>query len=295
MAIDSTLQHEYDSFGPWLLEIKQAQDIPLVFVDYFQLTDEILLALKVPRPIERRDARPGQVLYDGIVCLYDREVKILHLEQQQVLVESVCYKDIVTIQDVRDLLMGELRIQTDHRSYSIPYNMVSQEMVDQVVHILRKKYICSDILIKLEDESFPNVELPLLFKNALNKLRANEKLSLLAYQPNMVLEGNSSDDYERFENIYNNYTLYCSLFLSAEREIVVISSNKPVKRRIEVDNSYILSYIPYSQLRDMQIEKDRRFIGLRHLQLKFGHQNLEFMLDQNTTRKIRVHVLDRVH
>ena len=293
--MDSTLQQEYDAFGPWLLEIKHVHDIPRTFADEFHLTDDILIAVKVPRPIERRQARPGQILYDGIVCLYKREIKILHREDDTVHVESVAYKDIVTIQDVRELLSGELRIQSNSRSYSIPYNMVSQDMIDHIVGILRDKYVGSQSTMVANEPEFPAIELPLLFKNALKKVQTSEKVSLLAYQPNMTLEGNASDEFERFENIYNSYTLYCSLFLRGEREIIVISSNKPIKRRLEVDNSYILTYIPYDHLRDMQIQKDNKFIGLRHLLLKFGHQTLEFMLDQHTTKEIRVHVLDTVH
>ena len=58
---------EYDRFGPWIYEISEEDPVPPLFIDHIP-TDKIpLMSIKIPRKIDRSEARPGWNLYDYVM------------------------------------------------------------------------------------------------------------------------------------------------------------------------------------------------------------------------------------
>lgn len=60
---------ELDHFGPWVLEITTSDPPPSIFEPYLVRDEEPHFAIKVPRRIERREARPGMDLHYYLVSL----------------------------------------------------------------------------------------------------------------------------------------------------------------------------------------------------------------------------------
>ena len=50
---------EYDRFGPWIIEISEADPPPPLFRPYLTREETVLLSIKIPRKIDRRDAPPA--------------------------------------------------------------------------------------------------------------------------------------------------------------------------------------------------------------------------------------------
>ena len=69
-------QREYDRFGPWAVAISDDDPPPPLFEPLIERR-EPMLAIKIPRSVERRNARPGMDLYDYLVCLYEHDLVIL--------------------------------------------------------------------------------------------------------------------------------------------------------------------------------------------------------------------------
>ena len=65
---------ELDAFGPWILRVGTSDELPPLFrhVDLAGAR----AAVKVPRPIERRDARAGMDLYDALVVVRSDGVEV---------------------------------------------------------------------------------------------------------------------------------------------------------------------------------------------------------------------------
>ena len=59
------LEKEYREFGPWILEIKSADDVPDLFINYYTFSSSVECALKIPIPLDRRKAAER----DGLIPL----------------------------------------------------------------------------------------------------------------------------------------------------------------------------------------------------------------------------------
>ena len=84
--------------------------VPPLFQPYLTSEETPLLSVKVPRKIERRNARPGMNLYDYVVTLYHEELNILERVLDDVRSVTCPYRDIQCILHGEDLLAGRLRL-----------------------------------------------------------------------------------------------------------------------------------------------------------------------------------------
>jgi hypothetical protein len=134
MSLASTA--EYDAFGPWILEVAVARDLPRLFSDA-DLTGS-RLALKVPRSIERRYASPSMDLYDYLVVARDDSLTILSRVDQGYSSYVVTFDEIVLIEVSVNLLVGRLRLLTaDGSEFALPFNAVSESLIAKLVDLLR--------------------------------------------------------------------------------------------------------------------------------------------------------------
>ena len=106
------LKREYDQFGPWVLEIKNEDDIPQ---QYKNFTDTIMggvFSFKVPVNIERCNLKPGMLLYQTVISLTEKAVIILHHSKRTAHRHKIRYDHILHLQYTTDLLFGELIFET---------------------------------------------------------------------------------------------------------------------------------------------------------------------------------------
>ncbi|MDR1294307.1 MAG: hypothetical protein LBK59_05040 [Bifidobacteriaceae bacterium] len=130
---------EFDAFGPWVLPVRDADDVPPLFRPLVDVTDA-RLAVKVPRPIERRTADPTMDLYDSLIVVRGDGVEILARTPgvgdgtARVWLPA---RDILAVEDDTDLLHGCLRLHAADGAVEIPYNAVSSDVMMALIHEVR--------------------------------------------------------------------------------------------------------------------------------------------------------------
>jgi hypothetical protein len=136
-VIDAVARAEYDAFGPWISEIREADDIPPVFRPFpFDFAADF--ALKFPRPEARRDLIAGMHLYNAVLVIRPDEVVVLTRTTPGFTVSTIRYGAIASIVDSVDLLDAVLEITTTGGTVaSLRYNGSSRSVVRRVVDRIR--------------------------------------------------------------------------------------------------------------------------------------------------------------
>ncbi len=62
-------EKEYNGFGPWYVEIESDVDIPVHFMNHYNVDRDIVMAYKIPIGKERRTVRLGDTLYPKMISL----------------------------------------------------------------------------------------------------------------------------------------------------------------------------------------------------------------------------------
>lgn len=136
---------EYDRFGPWILEITPRDPIPRLFASHHTRVDTPLLAIKIPRPIDRQIASPGMHLYDVVMHLYEEEMEILRRvkgsnSHDSVLSETVRYEKIISIVLRENLLNGSLTLHMRQSECSFGFSTVSMDIITRMITLIQQRY-----------------------------------------------------------------------------------------------------------------------------------------------------------
>jgi len=123
---------ELDAFGPWILPVLTPDEVPPLFRDVVDL-DGARTVVKVPRPLERRDARAGMDLYDTVVAVRSDGVEVwsrVPAAPDGRVRRWLAAGDLLAVQDSTDLLDGRLRLHaTGGVTVEVPYNGASADVV----------------------------------------------------------------------------------------------------------------------------------------------------------------------
>ncbi len=132
---------EFDAFGPWILPVTAPHEVPPLFQPHADLAGTRLV-VKVPRPIERRDARPDMDLYDHLVLVRPDAVEILTRGHQGgVLRTALAGSDLLALENSVALLAGRLTLHARTTApVEIAYNGSSADLVDTLVADIRRMW-----------------------------------------------------------------------------------------------------------------------------------------------------------
>lgn len=131
---------EYDRFGPWVVEISEVGPLPCLFLPYLTREETPLLSIKIPRKIDRQNARPGMNLYDYVVNLYREDLLILQRVADDVRTDTFFYCEIQCLWYEYVLLRGNLRLVMPERVFDLPFNTVSEAIMRRLVTLIRQRY-----------------------------------------------------------------------------------------------------------------------------------------------------------
>ncbi len=193
-AVTEREREEYDRFGPWTYQVRSAAAMPPRFDAYYEELEGSVLVLKLPRGVERRDANPGDDLYEAILAVGSAGVTFLRLTRGEVLRWDACFAEVAAVRLSQELLSGELRIDLSGGGViSVTFNTVSAEAFDDFALAVRRGRVAA--AGAADSRRFSSVELgpeptdeDMLFANLLRGLRRREaRLGLLAYQPSRAL------------------------------------------------------------------------------------------------------------
>lgn len=132
---------EFDAFGPWIYEVRTPEEVPPLYRAHAIDLDSARVVLKVPRPIERRNATPTMHLYDHLLVAGPDELTVLSREVDSARERSVPYARIGAVELSVSLLDGRLRLLdatpgSGGELLSLTFNGVSLGTVEQLVDLL---------------------------------------------------------------------------------------------------------------------------------------------------------------
>ena len=132
---------EFDAFGPWVLPVSEAEDVPRLFRPHAGDPRTAQAMLKVPRSISRRDANPSMDLYEHLLVCRDDTVVLLTRAPTQsggVHRRTVAATDLVAMEESVDLLDGRLvLVARDGPSLRVSYNGSSRDLIRGFVDVVR--------------------------------------------------------------------------------------------------------------------------------------------------------------
>lgn len=131
---------EFDAFGPWVDEVTRVQDVPRLYRAHPIDFDRVLLVLKIPREIERRNANPAMHLYDALVILDEERLTVLsrRSEGDGYGSRSVRLDSLVAMIDSVHLLDGLLELHPEHgQPLVLRYNASSHDRIAALVRRMR--------------------------------------------------------------------------------------------------------------------------------------------------------------
>lgn len=267
------LRKEYDAFGPWIIKIKNQEEVPCLFDEYikYNATSHIY---KIPKDITRREARPGDQLYKSII-LFD-ESKLLFLKSTHDLVtqQIIEYRNIESIQNRVDLLNGTLIIESKSGKVKIPYNAVSNDLIKEIVFKLRKDYI--KFFGEIDHETIKkDYTLPknYFYKGILAKMKHRETINVLDAQETTKIFKKDKKWYDYFFDVYNPMIFQKIMFLTNDKELIIVSRKDGIKRKRSADYSHIHTYIPLINIKDIIHSESEKYENL---------YILSFQLDSNS-------------
>lgn len=128
-----TQSSEYDQFGPWILKVASASDVPRVFRDYSFGFDVAEIVLKLPRDIVRRDATPDMHLYDSMLIVDDTALTLLTRAGDEFTTSAIRIGTIAAVEQSVELLDGLLSVHgTNGTTVHVPYNSASSTIINAV-------------------------------------------------------------------------------------------------------------------------------------------------------------------
>ena len=132
-AIDPDDLRENDRFGPWVDEVTSHNDLPRRFRDWWPELQGAEHLLKVPRPLDRAEIKPGMDLYEYVVAGFPDRVVLMHAETREVTRREVPRDQIVATLNHRHMLKASWHLLlADGSTVEVQYNAASAPLVAEV-------------------------------------------------------------------------------------------------------------------------------------------------------------------
>lgn len=274
------IDSEYDRFGPWVVEITEEDPPPPLFLPYLDKLDHSLFSVKIPRKIERRNARPGMNLYDYMVNLYEEEIEILERVEDEVRQHSFRYEDVQYIRFGEQLLKGTLYLRTPDQSFELPFNTVSKEIMQHVSCLIRERYANYPERMGNIREAANNVDkLGYYFSGLLERLKqSNPQLRILAIQPERFIGREERGLARRLFYGVVRKTLLETLHLSDGRELMIVNHGQNYKYGWQAIYGSSVYTLPLDRIRGTSWNLDSKSEAITHLQIYLSGSKVRFVL-----------------
>ncbi|MEX2444762.1 MAG: hypothetical protein WD492_14245 [Alkalispirochaeta sp.] len=276
MTTSEKQKREYDLFGPWVLEIESPDDVPETFVSDAPVTEETELAFKVPRRIERRNARPGDDLYDFLVTLDAQGVAVYRRTSNGVQPETVPYGRIVAVKTLYDLLHGELTLITDQETIGIPFNTVSEDVIHRAVEVIRGHIRGESLAVPLA--TVDPEEMVYLYRGLVHREQAYEAVEPVAYQSPQKIEKREPTVVDRLLDIVKRPTLRAMLVLVSGHELIVYRGEPPVARFGRGHYGYSRTIVPRPFIGRVYADSESEYAQCAQLRIGIRETELTFLV-----------------
>ena len=277
MKISKKQEREYDSFGPWILYVNEADDIPDAFIDRFRWDDTVVTAFKVPRKVERRNTKVGKDLYDYLVILYKDRLEVMHISGNFPNTGSARYDDILAFSKMVDLLHGELTILMREQRVIIPFNSVSEDLIDDVISKLETLCIEGSEfeLPQANGKISPSSQ---LYRNLLAGEQRRKQHRLIASQPEFNTEKYEMRFWDRVLGIFSQWMVRESMILAGPQEFVLYNSLPRITRFKKGHYGFEKTIIPRKQIKGISVSPSPTFQKVFQLNFDLDGHGISFSL-----------------
>ena len=248
------VHREYDRFGPWAVEISEQDPTPSLFEPFVTRREVPLLSLKIPRHVERRDARPGMDLYDYLVSLYRDELVVLRRVDREVRSTTCRLDDVRLLRVTRCLLRGSLHLGLPDGPIDLPYNTVSDALMLRLVALIRERYAPRPVSLS----SVPTLEVPddglsFYYRRFLEaEARRSTGMRLLAAQGTAPLASPAMGTARRLLVRLADKRLLESMHFSDGRELRIVTRGSAYAYRWEGVYGLETTYIPTGNVHSVE-------------------------------------------
>jgi hypothetical protein len=232
-----------------VLEVASSDPPPSIFLPYLAHGDEPLLAIKVPRRIERREARPGMDLYDYLVCLYAEGIEVMQRDGRAVRRWSCGYRDIGYLAVTRTLLRGILHLATPAGSCDVPFNTTGDGPVQHAITLIRDRFDGPRSGIELPPEAVVGASLSFGFEHLLADVRrAQPAMRPVAIQGTVRL-GRQRTGARRYLARATGKRLLESVHCTDGRELLILDRGQTFAYRWESIYGSVTTHLPLAAIR----------------------------------------------
>ncbi|MCF8020997.1 MAG: MarR family transcriptional regulator [Vallitaleaceae bacterium] len=248
------LEQEYHSFGSWLVEIKDEEDIPVQFIDLKQTILDAEYSFKVPRKIERRKAHPGMRLYDAVVSLLKEKIVLQQFHNKAVEVHEIPFHEITYLVHSNELLDSQIIIVTKKQEYVIGYNSVSFDISNDFISRVRDRILTPVAVLDLD--AFDEVKSidSELYKNLISNETSDSPVKIIEYQPFIELSKTNPSTAEKLFNALNKYELQDTVFLANTKELIIVNRKDAVKKVEKADYGYCRTYMDLTKIKSIRLK-----------------------------------------
>jgi DNA-binding MarR family transcriptional regulator len=277
------LEQEYHSFGSWLVEINNEEDIPIQFIDFKQTILDAEYSFKVPRKIERRKAHPGMRLYDAVVSLLPDKISLQQIRNKTVEVDDILFDEINYLVHINELLDSQIIIVTKKQEYVIEYNSVSSDISNGFISKIRDKILTSTPVLNLD--AFVEVKTidSELYKNLISNEINDSPVKIIEYQPFIQLSKTNPSPAEKLFNTHNKYELQDTVFLANTKELIVVNRKEAVKKIDKADYGYSRTYLDLTKIQGFRLEDAPEMSHLKMLLLQMDGIEVSFEVGDTFT------------
>jgi hypothetical protein len=269
---------EYDRFGPWIIEISEEDPPPPLFRPYLTRKETALFSIKIPRKIDRRNAKPGMNMYDYMISLYQEDLVILERVGNDVRSETFYYRDIQYICYGEHLLKGSLHLSMTSKDYDLPFNTISTKIIQRLVDLIRQRYTSGAVQATItEPTDISEGDLSFYFAGLLAKERDQyPEFCVLASQTETAVGSYETGGFRKLLFGILSKRLLESLHWSDGRELKVINRGKTFRYKGQTIYGIDTYYLPISNITGAAWETDPKNAAVLNLVLKVGGDYVSF-------------------
>ncbi len=274
---------EYDRFGPWVFEISDDDPVPPIFQSFVDTSTPSILSFKVPRPIERRKASPGIDLYDYLIILREENFEILQRQGNEVKKRTADYKDILSIRCSQNLLRGTISLITGEKTYSFPFNTVSEELIDRMICILLERFPKLASPREVENEAKAEEwKLGPHFSRLLNKEKREEpKQRCFGAQGQILVTSKNDSLLKRLWYGVIDKRTFESLHFCDGQMLKILGRGSLYRYRGRADYGIDKIYISLASLTGVDWKPDPRQQDVTILNYRVGRESFTFAVTRN--------------
>lgn len=280
-------EKEYRQFGPYMHEIGTESDIPRLFCGYYHQDEVPVMMFKIPRRIDKRDARPGMDLYDYLIGAYGDHLQLLKRVGRNVAEKCVYYSDIIAVRDVHMLLKGQLILYTPSGPSMIVYNTISREIIAKLIRVISAKIGGGARSIPMESLAPQYVpydpgSLDMLFFNLVNAMQAeNPDIRLLAHQPTPK----ARKTFELKSRLKSVGMLYSrTAFAVSSRELIILEREVTGRKSDTASYDYSYLYIPFQYITGAALDDFEGGQPLKSIRIWAKNLMFSYLLDSGNAR-----------